>query len=154
MINFFHATPFEWVFFWVALSSLVASILTYRDAVLAGIAALASLDKQPLQTELEKKDAVIVRLVAEQNTRQEIYRTIKSIIIVLVAICYLLMPPPPPDYFALPQSLVGLLGYVLLAGVQLFNSLLDKSARHLFTRLHDQTPPKIIIDPSGDGPSR
>jgi hypothetical protein len=56
------------------------------------------------------------------------------------AILSLILEPPPPDYTTLPQSLVGMVAWILVAGLLSLASLLAKSARQ---RVSEYAPMEI-----------
>lgn len=70
------------------------------------------------------------RLVAENNIHQEQLRLAVSVVMVLASISFLFLEPPPPQYWLLPQSLVGLIAWILVATIIMLSSLVDKSIRH------------------------
>lgn len=124
-----HATWFEWTFLIIGVVGLVTSILTWRDAVLDGLFLTAA-----------GKNGVR-KMVADQNVRQESYRLGTSTIMMFVGLAFILLEPPPPNYYELPQSLVGLIGWTTIAGIQVVNSLMDKSMRRRFSRIYDSPNP-------------
>lgn len=91
------------------------------------------------------------RLVADNNIRQEQLRFGISLVMVLTSWSFLYLPPPPPDYGSLPQSISGLIGWVIVCLMVIVKSLADMSLRRRLQRyspVEVQTHSRIVAAPS------
>ncbi len=113
----FSTHPIELVWFSVSLLSLLLSAATLRDAIVDATFLLAS----------GKNGAR--KVIADLNIRQEGFRMAITVIMVLASGLSLFLDPPPPDYTQLPQSLVTMAAWIVVAFIMAIWSLLDTSAR-------------------------
>lgn len=114
---FIHATPIEGLFTIVSVLSTIVSIYALRSAMIDAAVQAAAKINGPR------------RMVAENNIHQEQLRLAVSLVMVLASISFLFLEPPPPDYLLLPQSLVGLIAWILVSTIIMVSSLIDKSIR-------------------------
>lgn len=84
------------------------------------------------------------KIIAENNQRGEAFRMIKACVMLLASGASLVLPPPPPSYSELPQSLVGLMAWLIVAGALIMHSLSDRVARRRLARYSAQERP---LDP-------
>lgn len=125
---FAHATPVEGIFSTVAIVSAVVAIHSLREAMIDSAVQSAAKINGPR------------RMIADNNIHQEQLRLGISLVMVLAAITFLFLEPPPPDYYLLPQSLVGLVAWIIVASIVMVSSLVDKSIRR---RLQQYAPLEI-----------
>lgn len=114
---FSHATPVETVFTLVSIVASIVSVYALRDALVDAAVQTAAKVNGPR------------RMVALNNIHQELLRLCMTGVMVLASISFLFLEPPPPDYLFLPQSLVGLVAWVLVASIIMVKSLIDMSVR-------------------------
>jgi hypothetical protein len=99
-----HADWIEWVFAWAAVVSAIVTTYSMKDSLLNTVVALDS----------HKHDPDMV-WQSYGNLAQEIICFVIAVVMLSVGWEFLFLEPPPPAYYALPQSLVGLIGYIILA---------------------------------------
>jgi len=138
---FSHATPIETVFTIVSVVSAIVSIWALRDALIDASVQAAAKVNGPR------------RMVAINNIHQEILRLSMSGIMVLASISFLFLEPPPPDYLFLPQSLVGLIAWILVASIIMVKSLIDMSVRQKLQKYAplEVTTKSVTIAPPPEG---
>lgn len=149
MTSYLHANPIEFVYLIVALISTALSVFTLRDAVV---------DSAYLSAAGKNGDR---RMIADINIRQELFRFAANFVMLVVGVAFLFLEPPPPDYAVLPQTFVGLVGWISVATILSIWSLLDKSVRHKLSRFQDSPNPTDPVTgaatdtthPADDNPS-
>lgn len=117
-----HATPIEVIFTIVALASEIVSIYALRDALIDSTVQAAAKINGPR------------RLVADNNIRQEQLRLSISSVMLMASCTFLVLEPPPPSYLVLPQSMVGLIAWIIVSLIIMISSLIDKSVRKKLQR--------------------
>jgi hypothetical protein len=122
MITFTHATPVEGLFAFFAFVSTGISIYALRDAMMDSAVLAAARVNGPR------------RMIADNNIHQEQLRLAVAAVMLLTAVSFLFLEPPPPDYIQLPQSLVGLIAWILVSSMLTVSSLIDKSIRKKLQR--------------------
>lgn len=129
MLTMLHTNPIEIAYAVMAVLSLGLSVFSWRDATIdqayqnaAGIDGFA-------------------RMTADNSIRHEMFQIAIALVMILVSTAAILLPPPPPDYTALPQSAVMVIGWVIVAAIMCFSSIMDRSLRRQLRRVHDAPNP-------------
>lgn len=127
------ASVAEWIWCAAALLSTVLAVRSLRDA----------------QDDLAFLTATGIngprRLVADANIRQESFRLGCSFVMVAASITSLFMDPPPPPFRDVPQTMVTVFAWIVVAGAMSVASWLDRGARRKLAKFVGETSPK---DPS------
>jgi hypothetical protein len=118
-----HASLFEWVFLLVSALVVVEAVANLRTA---------RLDQAVF---IGKKIDGGLRSVADVNVQMGWFFVATSVLMFGVSLLSLLLAPPPPDYIDLPQSVVMIVGWILLGLLMVIASMLSKSARHKMMNL-------------------
>lgn len=116
-----HAHPIEWGLLSIALISFLGGVWRVWQA---------TSDRRALSTQGRNG---YFSISAEGFVLDAWFFLTNQIIITLVAFAFLTTAPPPPDYSDIPQSLIGMLGYVMLTLVHILKSNFAYRTRH---RLH------------------
>jgi hypothetical protein len=138
---FAHATPVEGAFAVLAFVATLFSIYALRDATIdSSLLTAAKVDGSR-------------RLVADNNIRQEGLRLVIAGVMLLAGVSFLFLEPPPPEYWYLPQSLVGLIAWILVTAILILASWFDKSVRRKLQRsspIDVQTSSKTVAAPESN----
>lgn len=138
MLTVLHTNPIEIAYAVMALVSLVLSVFSWRDATIDQAYQNASgIDG-------------FAKMTADNSIRHEMFQIAISLIMILVSAASIILPPPPPDYTSLPQSAIMVLGWVLVAVIMSFSSIMDRSLRRQLRRVHDAPNP---TDPTTGAPA-
>jgi hypothetical protein len=128
----FASAPVEWTWFVISIIATGFTAYGLREAIMDH-AFLISSGMNGIR-----------KAVAEMNQRGEGFRVIKCVVMVLASGASLFLPPPPPDYTELPQSLVSMIAWILVALVMLLHSYLDRKTRQKIAHVSADAHP---IDP-------
>lgn len=104
---------------WLSISILFVMITMYglREALIDSAVLTANKVNGPR------------RVTADANVRQEEIRIIIAFIMLLSSIGAIFLPPPPPEYSELPQSLILMFAWILVAILLTVSSFFDRSIR-------------------------
>ena len=133
-----HMTWLEMVFAAVSLVSMLVTLYAWRDAITDSAVLSAAKVNGPR------------RIIADNNIQQETLRVWIALVLVMTSWSFLYLAPPPPDYSSLPQSIAGLLGYIVIAMTVVLKSLADLSLRKKLQRyspLEVQTQSRTVSAP-------
>lgn len=117
-----HMTPMELVFCVLSMTALSVTTHSWRDAHIDSAILSAAKLNGPR------------RVVADNNIQQEQLRFGLALLLTLTSWSFLVLSPPPPQYNTLPQTLVGLGSWNLVAIIVTASSLIDKSIRKRLQR--------------------
>lgn len=112
-----HLTPLETVFSAIAMVALSVSVYAWRDAHIDSAILSAAGVNGPR------------RAIADNNIHQELLRFGIALVMVVTSWSFLYLAPPPPDYSGLPQSIAGLVAWILISLMVMTSSLMDKGIR-------------------------
>lgn len=113
----FHTSPIEIVFTFVAFCVVVVSIWALRDAMIDSAVLTAARVNGPR------------RMISENAMRQEEIRLAIGCVMLLASVLFLFLEPPPPEYTILPQSLAGMIAWIVVGLMLSGSSILDRSVR-------------------------
>lgn len=97
------AHPLELAFFVLSLVMLGIAIWSLREALADEAWVMTRNLNGPL------------KLVSDQNIREELFRMCIGAAMIIVSSLAIFMAPPPPDYHQVPQSLVSMIGWNVVA---------------------------------------
>lgn len=137
-----HAQWMEWVFLAASSLTFSLSIFTLRDAQ-TDLAFLLGSGKDGLR-----------RLIADMNVRGELFRMMISLFMLLAAFASIFMEPPPPAYYAVPQSLLFLVAWIMVALLVSTWSLTDRGTRRKIARYTDAANPTDPMTGAVQDPSK
>lgn len=109
-----HANWLEWTFALLSLCTAIVQSISLVNGVYNTLSTLAA----------HREDTDLV-YQAYGNLAQEILRILLAVDMLAVGWEFLFLPPPPPEYRDLPQSLVGLVGWIIAAMIVLTKSAAD-----------------------------
>ena len=133
-----HVTPLELVFATSAALALLVCAYAWRDANTDSAVLAAAQVNGPR------------RMIADNNINQELMRLGIALVGVVTSWSFLYLPPPPPDYSSLPQSISGLIGWVIVMVIVIAKSLADMSLRkklYRYTPVEVQTQSRTVPAP-------
>lgn len=112
-----HAWGLEWLFFLVSLAVLAFAIWTLRTATTDQSIFIGSKINGPRKA------------TADANVQSGWFHLSNAAVMVGCATLTLFLEPPPPEFTKLPQSIVFLVGWILLGCLSALAAILAKSAR-------------------------
>ena len=133
-----HATPVETAFSIISLLSAIVSTYALRDAYIDSAILTAAKINGPR------------RAIADNNLHQEQLRFAIAVVMVMTSVAFLFLEPPPPEYTLLPQSLIGLVAWIVVATMLMVSSIIDKQIRkklQKYAPLEVQTQSKMVAAP-------
>lgn len=133
-----HVTPLELVFATSSMLALLVCAYAWRDANTDSAVLAAAQVNGPR------------RMIADNNINQELMRLGIALVGVVTSWSFLYLPPPPPDYSSLPQSISGLIGWVIVMVIVIAKSLADMSLRkklYRYTPVEVQTQSRTVAAP-------
>lgn len=116
-LEYFHTNLIE--ISWAVIAVVVLAFAFYglRESIIDSAFLLANKVNGPR------------KLTAEMNKREETFRLSQTVVMLLYAIGALILPPPPPNYSEQPQTLVGLLAWMMVGLLMIADSLMARAAR-------------------------
>lgn len=127
-----HSNIIEWVFLSISLLLLACSGYSIREAIIDSAFLTANMVNGPRS------------LIADQNVREETIKLAIGCVMFFTSLVSLFLEPPPPPYTLVPQSVVSMVAWCLVASLMVASSWLAKSVRRRLLRYSPVEVSKVV----------
>jgi uncharacterized protein involved in response to NO len=111
------ANLLEWIFFTTSLIHTAFTMFTWRSATIDAAFLLATGVNGARMA------------IADQNAREEGIKIIIGVLMIVASTAALFLEPPPPPYSSVPQSMVSMIVFTLIAIMMIMSSATSRSVR-------------------------
>jgi hypothetical protein len=148
---FSRAHPLEWMF---AVATVIGWMLSIKAYL--GSTEYVQFQEERTQRALEKNGHTVteiekvtlqgLHISARQQLAIDVARMVSHTIMLMAAVGFIFTAPPPPDYRAIPQTLIGLVAWILLSIEITFFTRLNLLFRRQLEELAEKHERLIELD--------